>query len=80
MNNEGIGYLIRKDNCLELEIDSLNLLMGKFYFMLYLIDEKENVVGKIEPFAEIDVIDSVERQGMTYLPCRCSIEKIMENI
>ncbi|MDE6601696.1 MAG: ATP-binding cassette domain-containing protein [Lachnospiraceae bacterium] len=79
-NNEGIGYLIRKDTCLELKIDSLNLLMGKFYFMLYLIDEKENVVGKIEPFAEIDVIDSVERQGMTYLSCRCSMEKTLENI
>lgn len=79
-NNDGIGYLIRKDNCLELIIDSLNLLMGKFYLMLYLIDEKGNTVGNIEPFAEIDVIDSTERQGMAYLPCQCRIEKALENI
>lgn len=79
-SNSGIGYLIRKNNCIEFDIECLNLLMGKFYMMLYLIDENKNVVGSIEPFAEIDVIDSTDRQGMTYLPCRCSVEKALEDI
>lgn len=79
-DNSGIGFLIRKNNCLEFEIDSLNVLTGKFYMMLYLVDESENVVGCIEPFAEIDVIDSTNRQGMAYLPCRCSVEKLLTDM
>lgn len=74
-NNDGHGFMIEKNNQIELEIDYLNLLQGKFGMMLYLIDGLGNTVGSIEPFVELDVLDSKDRQGIAYINCQCTAVK-----
>ncbi len=70
-DNDGTEFAVKKDNQVEFEIENLNLLQGKFSMMLYLTDSLGNTVGSVEPFAEFDVLDSKDRQGMVYLNCRC---------
>ena len=72
-DNDGIGFAVKNDNQIEFEIENMNLLQGKFSMMLYLIDSLGNTVGSIKPFAEFDVLDSKDRQGMAYMNCRCIV-------
>lgn len=74
-HNDGLGFLIEKSNLIELEIDHLNLLQGKFGMMLYLIDSLGNTVGSIKPFVELDILDSEDRQGIAYMNCQCNVVK-----
>ena len=64
---------MNEENELHFSFNSLNLLAGKFYMMMYIEDGNGELLGSVTPFAEIDIVDDSYRYGISNLECVCEL-------
>lgn len=72
-DRNGENFLLNEENELHFSFNSLNLLAGKFYMMMYIEDGNGELLGSVTPFAEIDIVDDSYRYGISNLECVCEL-------
>ena len=72
-DRNGENFLVNEENELHFSFNSLNLLAGKFYMMMYIEDGNGELLGSVTPFAEIDIVDDSYRYGISNLECVCEL-------
>lgn len=72
-DRNGENFLLNEENELHFSFNSLNLLAGKFYMMMYIEDGNGELLGSVTPFAEIDIVDDSYRYGISNLVCVCEL-------
>lgn len=74
-DRNGENFLLNEENELYFSFNSLNLLAGKFYMMMYIEDGNGELLGSVTPFAEIDIVDDSCRYGISNLECVCEMNE-----
>lgn len=74
-DRNGENFLLNEENELHFSFNSLNLLAGKFYMMMYIEDGNGELLGSVTPFAEIDIVDDSCRYGISNLECVCEMNE-----
>ena len=72
-DRDGENYYFQEENVLQFYFNSLNLLAGKFYLMIYIEDGSGELLGSVTPFAEFDIVDGSSRYGISNLECVCEL-------
>ncbi|WP_289225862.1 ABC transporter ATP-binding protein [Bacteroides acidifaciens] len=72
-DKNGENFLLNEENELSFVFNSLNLLAGKFYMMMYIEDGNGELLGSVTPFAEIDIVDDSYRYGISNMECVCEL-------
>lgn len=72
-DGNGENFLFNEENEVHFNFNSLNLLAGKFYMMMYIEDGNGELLGSVTPFAEIDIVDDSYRYGISNLECVCEL-------